>query len=118
MHLIDEQDDVPAAADLHKDIAHALFKFAAVFGAGQQVRHVEAVELLPAQRLRHVARREPLRQRFDDGCLSDARLTDEGGVILPAAAEYLHELPQLRVPADDRVGLRGALDHVVAIQFQ
>ena len=118
VHFVDKQDDAAAAADLDQDIAHALFKLAAVFRAREQVRHVEAVELFPAQRLRYVAAGEPLGQRLDDCGLADAGLADERGVILAAAAEHLHELGKLRLAAHDGVHLRCPVDHVVTVQFQ
>ena len=118
VHLVNKQNDVSAAADLDQDIAHALFELAAVFRAREQVRHVEAVELFPAQRLRYVAAGEPLGQRLDDGGLADAGLADERGIIFAAAAEHLHELGKLRLAADDGVHLRSPVDHVVTVYFQ
>ena len=115
MHLVDEEDDVAAAADLLQNIAHALFKFAAVFCPGEQVRHVEAVELFAAQRLRHVAAGQPLGQRLDDGGLADAGLADEGGGVFAAAAEHLHQLGKFRLAADDGIHLRSPVDHVVTV---
>ena len=118
VHLVDKEDDVAAAADLLQDVAHALFKFAAVFCPGEQVRHVEAVELFAAQRLRHVAAGQPLGQRLDDGGLADTGLADERGVVFAAAAEHLHELRELRLTADDRIRLGGAVEHVFTVEFQ
>ena len=115
MHLVNKQNDVSAAADLNQDITHALFKLAAVFRAREQVRHVEAVELFPAQRLRHVSAGKALGQRFNDGGLADAGFADERGVILAAAAEHLHELGKLRLAADDGVHLRCPVDHVLTV---
>ena len=44
---------------------------------------------LPMQRLRHVAGDDALGQALDDGRLADARLADQGRVVLGAAREDL-----------------------------
>ena len=115
VHLIDKQDDIAAAADLEQNIAHTLFKFASVFRARKQIRHIEAVEFFSAQRLRHIAAGKALRQRFDNSSLADAGLSDKRGIIFAAAAEHLHQLGKFRLAADDGIHLRSPVDHVVTV---
>ena len=83
VYLIDEEDD--AAVGLHHlidDALEPLFKLAFVLGAGNELAHVERIDLLVAQVLGHVAAYDSLRQAFHDGGLAGARLADEHGVVL------------------------------------
>ena len=63
---------------------------------------------LSMQRLRHVAGDDALRQALGDGRLADARLADQGRVVLGPAAEDLDDPLDLLLAADDRVDLAGA----------
>ena len=115
VHLVDEQDHVPAAADLSQYVADAFFKFAAVFRPSEDARHVQAVEPFAAQRLRNRPRGEALRKALDDSRLADARLADEGGVVLIFPAQNLQQLPKLAFAPDDRLHCRRLFDHVLTI---
>ena len=91
--------------DLVDDLLQPLFELAAVLGAGDQRADVERDQALVLQLLRHVAGDDALGQPFDDGRLADARLADQGRVVLGAAGEDLHHPLDLGRPADDRVEL-------------
>ena len=109
MELIDEQDDL--ALGLLYLLEHglqAVLELAAVLGAGDQRAHVELDEITVAQRARHVAGHDTLGDALDDGRLTDARLTDEHGVVLGAAGQDLNGAADLVSTADDRVELAGA----------
>ena len=54
--LVDEQDDVAALADLLHHLLQALLELTAVLRTRDQCREVERVDLLAAQKLRHLAR--------------------------------------------------------------
>jgi hypothetical protein len=58
-----------------------------------------------SERLGHVAHGDALRDALDDRRLADARVADEHGVVLGAAAEHLQRAADLLVAADDRVEL-------------
>ena len=87
VQLVDEQDD-PALGllDLLEDGLEALLELAAVLGPGDQRAQVQGDDLLVLEGLRHVAADDALGQALDDGGLADARLADEDGVVLRAAA--------------------------------
>ena len=85
--------------DLGDDLLQPLLELAAVLGAGDQGADVERDQPLVLQLLRHVAGDDALGQPLDDRRLADARLADQGGVVLGAAGEDLHH------PVD--LGLRG-----------
>ena len=109
MELIDEQDDL--ALGLLYLLEHglqAVLELTAVLGAGDQRAHVELDEVAVAQRTRHVAGHDTLGDALDDSCFTDARLTDEHGVVLGAAGQDLNGTTDLVGTADDRVELTGA----------
>ena len=109
VELIDEQDDL--ALGLLYLLEHglqAVLELTAVLGAGDQRAHVELDEVAVAQRTRHVAGHDTLGDALDDSCFTDARLTDEHGVVLGAAGQDLNGTTDLVGTADDRVELTGA----------
>ena len=84
MHLVDEQDDVAAGADLLEHLLQSLFEVTAVAAARNERTKVKGVQLLVLESLGHLALDDVLRQPFDDGGLADARLADEHRVVLGA----------------------------------
>ena len=105
MHLVDEEDAVPGALQLFDHLLQPLFELATVLRTRDQRADVQRDDPLVEQHLRHFAARDPLRQRLDDRCLADARLTDEHGVVLGAAREDLDDALDLLFAADHRVEL-------------
>ncbi len=107
VQLIDEEDDVVRVPELLDDLLEALLELAAVLGAGDERADVEGEHALPLQRLGHVALDDAVREALRDRGLADARLADEGGVVLRAAAQDLDDPLDLLLAADDRVELLG-----------
>ncbi len=105
VHLVDEQDDVAAGADLLEHLLQALLEVAAVAAAGHERAEVERVELLVLEGLGHLALDDVLREALDDGGLADAGLADENGVVLGAARQHLHDALDLLLAPDDGVEL-------------
>ena len=103
--LVDEEHDVAPGVDLLEDLLHAILEIAAVARARDERPHVEGVQLLVFQRLRHVAGGDGLRKPFDDGGLADAGLADQHGIVLRAPGEHLHDALGLHMASDDRVEL-------------
>ena len=121
MDLVDEEND--AALGLRHfvdDAFEAFLKFSLVLRACHECAHVERVELLVFQVLRHVAAHDALRQSLYDGRFARARLADKNGVVLGAAREDLQHAAYLFVAPDDGVEFAFArLAHEVAgIFFQ
>ncbi len=114
--LVNEQHHVAAGLDLREHLAEPLLEVAAVTGASHESTEVERVDLLVAQRLRHVAAHDLLRQPLDDGGLPDAGFPDEYRVVLRTAREHRHHPLDLLLAADDRVELvlAGSLGEVPA----
>ena len=108
VQLVDEQHAVAAVLDLFDDLLEALLELAAVLGAGDERADVQRQQALAHQRLGHVARGDALGQALDDGRLADARLADQGRVVLGAARQDLDDALDLLEAADDRVELAGA----------
>ena len=121
VELIDEQDDL-ALGLLHffEHGLQAVLELAAILGAGDQRAHVELDEVAVAQGARHVAGHDTLGDALDDSRFTDARLTDEHGVVLGATGQDLDGTTDLVRTADDRVELAGAgkVADVAAVLFQ
>ena len=105
VQLVDEDDDVRVVGQLLHDRLEALFELTAVLRAGDDQRDVEGEDPLVREEVRHVAVDDLLRQPFDDRRLADARLADEHGVVLGAAAEHLLDALELVLAADQRIEL-------------
>ena len=105
VQLVDEDDDVRVVGQLLHDRLEALFELAAVLGAGDDEGDVERQQALVGEEVRHVAADDLLGQALDDGGLADARLADQHGVVLGAAAQHLLHPLELVVAADQRVEL-------------
>ena len=103
--LVDEQDDVPAGADLLEHLLQALLEVTPVAAAGDQRAQVERVELLARQGLGHLVGHDALGQALDDRGLADPGLADEHRVVLGPPRQHLHDAFDLLGPADDRVEL-------------
>ena len=108
VQLVDEQHAVAGVLDLFDDLLEALLELAAVLRARHQRADVQRQQALAHQRLGHVARRDALGQALDDGRLADARLADQGRVVLGAPREDLDDPLDLLDATDDRVELVGA----------
>ena len=107
VQLVDEQHAVAAVLDLFDDLLQALFELAAVLGARDQRADIQGEQALAHQRLGHVARGDALGEALDDGRLADARLADQGRVVLGAPRQDLDDALDLLEAADDRVELAG-----------
>ena len=105
VQLVDEDDDVRVVGQLLHDRLEALFELTAVLRAGDNQRDVERENPLVREEMRHVAVDDLLRQPFDDRRLADARLADQHGVVLGAAAEHLLHPLDLVLAADQRIEL-------------
>src|SRR5690606_37008136 len=104
MQLIDEQDDAAiAVGDFLEHRLEAFLKLAAILRACQQAAHIERNDPLVTQPFGHVAVDDPLRQPFDDGGFTDARLADQHRVVLRAPADNLSHAANLVIAADYRV---------------
>ena len=102
MQLVDKQNDITASADLLDHVAHALFKFAAVFRPCEQACHVQRKQPLPAQQHRHVAFCHALRKPLHNRRFPNARLSDQRRVILALSAKDLHNRLRFRIAPDHR----------------
>jgi len=96
------------------------FSRSPVLGPREDGPDVERHQALALQALGHVAGDDALRQPLHDGGLADARLADEHGVVLGAAAQDLDDAADLVVAPDDGVELAGLgeLGQVARVLFQ
>ena len=107
MQLIDEEDGVVGVAQLLDDLLEPLLELAAVLGAGHERADVEGQDALVEQRLRDIARDDPVGQALGDGGLADAGLADQRRVVLGPPREDLDDPLDLLLSADDGIQLSG-----------
>src|SRR5215472_4627178 len=100
MQSIDEQDDL-ALCLLHflEDGFQTLLELAAELGPGDERAHVERDDAAFLQTIRYVAANDALREPFNDGGLTDARLSNQHRVVLGTAREYLDDATDLVIAA-------------------
>jgi hypothetical protein len=116
--LVDEQDDLAfLLGQLGEHRLEPFLELAAVLGTGNQRAQVQRQQALVLEAFRHLAVDDAQGQALDDRRLADARLADQGRVVLGAARQHLHHAADLVVAADDGVelaglGARGEVDAV------
>ena len=116
--LVNEEDDLPlGGGDLLEEGLQAVLELTAELGTRHHRSDVHGDDPLVLERLGNIPADDPPGQTLDDGGLSDARFTDQDGVVLGAAGEDLHGAADLLVAADDRVDLplAGHLGEVAAV---
>ena len=103
VQFVDEDDGVLILHQLLHDGLQPLFELAAIFGAGDDQRKIQRQDALVGQERRHVAIGDLLRKAFHNGRLADARLADQHGIVLGAAAQDLDDALQFVIAADQRI---------------
>ena len=98
----------------------AFFKFATVFGTGQQRGHIQAQHFLVFERIRHFAIHNPLCQAFHNRGFTHTRLTNQHRVVFGAALQYLDRAADFIVTANHWVELAGTctLSQIQRVFFQ
>ena len=121
VQLVDEQDHVPEGVfDFLKNRLEPLFELASEFRARDQRAHVERDDLFVLQRLGDVPLDDSEREPLDDRGLSDARLSDEDGVVFGSSGKDLDRAPNFGVSPDHGVELSfsGAIDQIDPVFFE
>ena len=103
VELVHEHDELGRLLELLDDRFQPLLELAPVFGAGNHERNVEGHDPPVGEEDRAVAGGDPARETFHDRGLPDARLADEDGVVLGAAAEDLDHPVQFGAAANEGV---------------
>ena len=104
--LIDEEDDAALTLGyLVDDALQALLKLTLVLCTSHQGTHVEGVELLVLQVLRHITTHDTACQTLHDGGLTRTRFTNQNRVVLRTARENLQHTANLIVTTYHRVEL-------------
>src|SRR5690606_2743079 len=94
--------------DLVDDLLQALLELAAVLGPGDERADIQRHEPLVHQLLGDVAGDDALGETLDDRRLADARLTDQGRVVLGASRQDLHDAVDLVGSTDQRTEPAGS----------
>ena len=105
VELVDEEDRVVRVAQLLDDLLEPLLELAAVLGAGHERPDVEGQDALVEQRLGDVAGDDAVGEALGDRGLADARLADQGRVVLGPSRQDLDDPLDLLLSADDGIQL-------------
>ena len=87
VYLVDKYNDIRILLQFFDEHLHALFKLSAILRTSYHTRHVERHQTLVEEHRRTVVCGNHLCQSFDDGTLSNARLTNEYRVVFLAATK-------------------------------
>src|SRR5271157_2892391 len=104
MELVDKKDH--RAGRLVNLLEHgfqSVLKLSSVFRPGKHRTEIKGKHLLVFQCFGHVTAYDPLGQPFNNGRLTDSRVTNDDRVILSPSREHLHHAPYLLIPPDDRI---------------
>ena len=98
----------------------AFFKFAAEFGTGNQRGQIQHQQAFVAQRFRHFAVNNALRQPFHNSGFTHAGLANQHGVVFGAPLQYLDGAADFVVAANHRIqfAVAGALGEVEGVFFE
>ena len=99
MDLVNEQDHIGRLLDLPEDSLDAVLELAPELGSGHESAHVKCNNARASQVVGNIALDNALCQALNDGCLADAGLANQHGVVLGAAAEDADDAPDLLIPA-------------------
>ena len=123
VQLVDEHDRAAlVGGDVLQDRLETLLEFAAILGAGEQLRHVERQHALVFERLGHFAVDDPLCKALDDRSFADAGFADQHRIVFRPALQDLDRAADLVVAADHGVELAlectfGEVDRVFLERF-
>ena len=102
--LIDEQNDrLGRGLHLVDHAAQALFEFTLHARARLEQPDIERPHAYVTERWRHVSREDAMDKALDHGCLADASLAREDGIVLPAAHKDVHTPTDFLVATDDGI---------------
>ena len=120
MNLVDEEDVILGFLQFSNNLLHAVLKFAAILRASYQACQVKRPNLLSAQNVRNIAGSNELSQALNNGCLTNARVSQDKWVVLLTTRKNLHDTLNLAVTANDGVKLLicGKLGKVTAKLLQ
>ena len=106
MEFIDEQNDSALGFfDLFQYGFQPLFKFATVFGSGDESTHVQREDGLVFQSFGNVASYDSLGESLRNGSLTDAWFTDKDRIVFCLAGEDPDDVPYFGITPDHRVHL-------------
>src|SRR5690242_6387808 len=104
MQFVNEQNYLTLRVlDLLQHRLQAIFKFAAVFRAGEHRPKIKSYQPLVAKSFRDITRDDALRQTFDDRGLTNARLTDEHRIVFRTPGKDLNRPADFIIAADYRI---------------
>ena len=86
----------------------ALFKFAAVFRAGNQSRQIQYQQAFAAQGFGHFAVHDALRQAFHNRGFADTGFANQHGIVFGTPLQYLNGAADFVVTADNGVEFAAA----------
>ena len=115
MNFVDEEQYLAlAGGHLLHDGLQTLLELTLVLGPGDQRAHVERIDHLRAQVLRHVPVHDPVGDTLRNGRLTHAGFSDQHRIVFGTARKNLQYTANLLVAADDRIELAAA-GHLVQI---
>ena len=115
MNFVDEEQYLAlAGGHLLHDGLQTLLELTLVLGPGDQGAHVERIDHLRAQVLRHIPVHDPVSDTLCNGRLTHTGFSDQHRIVFGTARKNLQYTANLLVAADDRIELAAA-GHLVQI---
>ena len=105
VNLVNDENDVARLLDIIDQTDHTRLKLTAELCSRHQSGHIDQINLLSAQFVRNVTGRGADGKRLGNCGLSDARFTDQAGVVFLSSAKNLNHTGELPLPAHNPVQL-------------
>src|SRR6266568_5397733 len=118
VQLIDEKNYLALRVlNFFQHCFQTIFEFTAILRAGKHGAQIQTNQSLVAQRFRHVAGNNSLRQAFYDCRLADTRLAYQYRIVLGAARKYLDRAADFIIPPNYGIefSLAGKIRQVASI---
>src|SRR5438067_1762206 len=105
MELVDEDDGILRLHQLLHNGFQSLFKLSAILRSCHDQGKIESQNALVGKKRRNFSVGNALRQALNDGRLAHARLANQHGIVLGAAAENLNYAFQFALSSYKRIKL-------------
>ena len=105
MHLVDKQNNVTGLLYLVHGFLNPLLKVATVLCTGHHRGQIQRHDLFAFQQFRHLVLDDLQGQPLGNGGFTNARLTDEAGIVLAAAGQNLNDPLNFLFTTDHRIDL-------------
>ncbi len=120
MNFINKKNGFRLFLQLSQQCLEAFFKIPTVLGASQQCTHIQRIDHMPLEDIRHLVFDHHTGQTFNYCRFTDTGFAHQQWIVLASSTQYLNQAQYFFVAANQRINatLPGQLIEVGGIVFQ